>query len=79
MPTSLRRRSSRATRPGDEGLSDEEREAALLAEFMRHDSVASLAGAIAERLGGTARNDDLIARALTPDPFPESEGSAPWS
>jgi hypothetical protein len=42
---------------------DEERELALLSQFMRHDSVASLANAIAERLGGSARGGDLIAAA----------------
>jgi hypothetical protein len=42
---------------------DEERELALLAQFMRHDSVASLANAIAERLGGSMRVRDLIAAA----------------
>jgi hypothetical protein len=36
---------------------------ALLSEFMRNDSVASLAGDIAERLGADARGDDLIAAA----------------
>ena len=47
----------------------DENEIALLAEFMRHDSVASLAGAIAARLGGKARQADLIARAdLDPRP-----------
>jgi hypothetical protein len=40
---------------------EEERELALLAQFMRHDSVASLAKAIAERSG--ARSQDLIAAA----------------
>jgi hypothetical protein len=42
---------------------EEERELALLAQFMRHDSVASLANAIAERLGGSTRVRDLIAAA----------------
>ena len=42
---------------------DERSELALLAEFMRADSVASLAGDIAERLGADARSDDLIAAA----------------
>ena len=42
---------------------DERSELALLAEFMRADSVASLAGDIAERLGAGARRDDLIAAA----------------
>jgi hypothetical protein len=39
----------------------EESELALLAQFMRHDSVASLAKAIAERKG--VRNRDLIVAA----------------
>jgi len=39
----------------------EERELALLAQFMRHDSVASLANAIAKRTG--ALSEDLIAAA----------------
>jgi hypothetical protein len=40
---------------------DEERELALLAQFTRHDSVASLANAIADRLG--VQGGDLIAAA----------------
>lgn len=40
---------------------EEESELALLAQFMRHDSVASLANAIAERTG--VRRADLIAAA----------------
>ena len=40
---------------------EEERELALLAQFMRHDSVASLAKAIAQRQG--VRSGDLIAAA----------------
>jgi hypothetical protein len=40
---------------------DEERELALLAQFMRHDSVASLADAIAQRT--SVRGADLIAEA----------------
>jgi hypothetical protein len=40
---------------------EEERELALLAQFMRHDSVASLADAIAELTG--VRGGDLIAEA----------------
>jgi hypothetical protein len=39
----------------------EESELALLAQFMRHDTVASLANAIAERTG--VRRGDLIAAA----------------
>ena len=40
---------------------EEERELALLAQFMRHDSVASLADAIAELTG--VRGRDLVAEA----------------
>lgn len=40
---------------------EEEKELALLAQFMRHDSVASLAKAIARRKG--VRSGDLIAAA----------------
>ena len=40
---------------------EDESELALLAQFMRHDSVASLADAIAERTG--VRRGDLIAAA----------------
>jgi hypothetical protein len=42
---------------------DDERELALLTQFMRYDSVASLANAIAERLGESARGGDLIVAA----------------
>jgi hypothetical protein len=42
---------------------EEERELALLAQFMRHDSVVSLAKAIAERSGGSMQAGDLIAAA----------------
>jgi hypothetical protein len=42
---------------------EEERELALLAQFMRHDSVASLAEAIAARSGGSMQARDLIAAA----------------
>jgi hypothetical protein len=42
---------------------DDRRELALLAEFMRHNSVASLAGEIAERLGADVRGEELIAAA----------------
>ncbi len=53
-----------ASAPHDEDVSQRnDEETALLAEFMRHDSVASLAGAIAARLGGNARQADLLARA----------------
>jgi len=39
------------------------RERALLAEFLSHGDVASLARAIARRLGGGVREADLIAGA----------------
>jgi hypothetical protein len=42
---------------------DEKRELALLTQFMRHDSVASLANAIAKSLGGSVRGGELIAAA----------------
>jgi hypothetical protein len=42
---------------------DEERELTLLDEFMRHNSVVSLANAIAERFAGRMRGGDLIAAA----------------
>jgi hypothetical protein len=42
-------------------MAEEENELALLAQFMRHASVASLAQAIAERQG--VRSGDLIAAA----------------
>ena len=42
---------------------DEEGELALLAQFMRCDSVSSLANAIAERLGDSVRGGDLIVAA----------------
>ena len=45
------------------GAAEEERELALLAQFMRHDSVASLAEAIAARSDGSMRAGDLIAAA----------------
>jgi hypothetical protein len=56
---------SQPTADRDEPLriraAEEERELALLAQFMRHDSVASLADAIAELTG--VRGRDLIAEA----------------
>ena len=51
-----------AGRAGREAT-DEMSEVALLAEFMRAESVTSLAGRIAERLGLGARGDDLIDAA----------------
>jgi hypothetical protein len=53
----------RAERDDRRGVraAEEESDLALLAQFMRHDSVASLANAIAERTG--VRRADLIAAA----------------
>ena len=48
------------TRPRARAAEDED-ELALLAQFMRHDSVASLADAIAK--GARVRGKDLIAAA----------------
>jgi hypothetical protein len=80
MRTNLGHGPGHATRRGEQSLTDEERESVLLAEFMSHDSVASLAGAIAERLGGNVRKDDLVACAsLTPDPFPKRKKGGPLS
>jgi hypothetical protein len=42
-------------------VADEESELAFLAQFMRHDSVASLASAIGKRAG--VRGEDLITAA----------------
>jgi hypothetical protein len=44
---------------------EEERELALLAQFLRHNSVASLAKAIAERNGIKSR-DLIVAAGLEP-------------
>jgi hypothetical protein len=52
-----------ANRPFLARAAEEGRELALLAQFMRHDSVAALAKAIAARSGGTMRAEDLIAAA----------------
>jgi hypothetical protein len=61
----MRRLRGQRRAEGDDRLpvrtAEEESELALLAQFMRHDSVASLANAIAERTG--VRRADLIAAA----------------
>ena len=46
-----------------DGPDDERKELALVAEFRAHDSVASLAEAMAKRLGGKARAEDLMSAA----------------
>ena len=63
MQTELNPRSADSARRAPWEATDERSELALLAEFMRADSVASLAGDIAERLGADVRGGDLIAAA----------------
>ncbi|HEX9170417.1 MAG TPA: hypothetical protein VF886_16075 [Roseiarcus sp.] len=63
MQTELKQRSAEPRGRAVSEATDENSELALLAEFMRADSVASLAGDIAKRLGADARDDDLIAAA----------------
>ena len=61
----MRRLRGQRRAEGDDRLrvhtAEQESELELLAQFMRHDSVASLANAIAERTG--VRRGDLIAAA----------------
>jgi hypothetical protein len=63
MQTELKPRPADLARRASVEAANERSELALLAEFMRADSVASLASDIAERLGADARGDDLIAAA----------------
>jgi hypothetical protein len=63
MQTVLDKPGADADDPVRVHAADEGRELALLAQFMRCDSVASLANAIAERLGDRVRGDDLIVAA----------------
>lgn len=63
MRSTSRRKKLDAAPSGGHDLAVEKHELELLAEFVRHDSVASLAGAIAYRLGGDASEKDLIASA----------------
>lgn len=63
MQTELKPRSADSAGGAPSKATDERSELALLAEFMRADSVAALAGDIAERLGADLRGDDLIAAA----------------
>jgi hypothetical protein len=63
MQTDLKPQSSGSAGRAPSKAMDKRSEAALLAEFMRADSVAALAGHIAERLGADLRGDDLIAAA----------------
>jgi len=63
MQTVLDKPGADANDPVRVHAADEERELALLAQFMRCDSVASLANAIAERSGDGVRGGDLIVAA----------------
>jgi hypothetical protein len=63
MQNSVKRTRLSASRGKNRISADVAREGALLAEFVRHRTVASLAGAIAGRLGGDVRAADLIAEA----------------
>jgi hypothetical protein len=63
METELKPRPADLAEQAGSKTMDERSELTLLAEFMRNDTVASLAGDIAERLGAEARGDDLIAAA----------------
>jgi hypothetical protein len=63
MQTEVKRRNVDSSESAGSPAFDEKRELALLAEFMRARSVASLAGEIAERLGADVRGEDLIAAA----------------
>jgi hypothetical protein len=63
MHKPARFRSYAAARRSAKRADDEGRELALLLEFTSSNSVASLAGAIATRLGREARSEDLISEA----------------
>ena len=63
MHGAITRKTQSAERRHTRRVADDQIELALFAEFLRHDSVASLAAAIAERLGGDVRDQDLIACA----------------
>jgi hypothetical protein len=63
MQKRLRGKTFVAARPAKGAALHDEHELALLAEFVRHGSVASLAGAIAKRSSGRTKGADLIARA----------------
>jgi hypothetical protein len=63
MQAELKRRTTDRTGGIRSRAPDETRELALLGEFLRHQSVASLASDIAERLGADVRGEDLIAAA----------------
>ena len=63
MQIELQRPVADQARPAGSKTSDERRELTLLAEFMRHKSVASLADDIAGRLGVDGRGQDLIVAA----------------
>jgi len=58
-----RKKPAMIVRPRPSGGNEDPMELALLAEFMANDSVAALARAIARRLGGKARVEDLLESA----------------
>ena len=66
MQNSARHKRHSALRRKKGGAEDEALENRLFAEFVGHGTVASLAGAIAGRLGGRVRDADLIAEAGLP-------------
>ncbi len=63
MQTMLDKQGAGAGGPVRVHAADEERELALLAQFIGCDSVASLANAIAERWGDGVQGGDLIVAA----------------
>jgi hypothetical protein len=63
MRKPARFRSYAAARQSGTRADDERRELQLLLEFTNSSSVASLAGAIAARLGRESRSEDLIVEA----------------
>jgi hypothetical protein len=79
MQIELTRRSADPAELAAREAIDETSELALLAEFMCADTVASLAGHIAERLGAGAQSDDLIVAAgLGRDRPAERSGDWGW-
>jgi hypothetical protein len=63
MQIELKRRPAHSAGLAGREAMDEASELALLAEFMCANSVASLAGHIARRLGSGAQSDELIVAA----------------
>lgn len=63
MQKRLKRKTFAAARRAEARVANEPDEVALIAAFMRHGTVASLARAIAKRLGGRTTEADRIAGA----------------